>query len=110
MTLPSNGPPNPIAEIVSQHRALAVLRILINDTVNGRTNDRVLSDALDTWGLRCSLAALQASIRHLEHSGLITTSSAGDIRVISITREGQEVATGKQKADGVLPFSADCPY
>lgn len=110
MTLPSNGPPSPIAQIVSQHRALAVLRILIDDTVNGRTNDRVISDALNTWGLGCSLAALQASIRHLEQSGLITTSSAGDVQVIRVTREGQEVATGKLKMDGVLPFLVDCPY
>lgn len=106
----SNRPPNIVADVVAMHRALAVLRILIDDSVNGRTNERVISDALDTLGLGCSLTTLQASIRHLEQSGLITTSSAGDLLVLRVTREGQEVATGKQKADGVLPFSADCSY
>lgn len=105
-----NEPQTDVAAIVARHQALAVLRVLIHEASNGSSNDRVLSDVLDDLALGCTHTVLQACLRHLEQSGLVTTTPAGDVTVVRITREGHEVAIGKAQAEGVLPFSICCPY
>lgn len=102
---------SPIVEILDSHRALAILRLLLSEELNGAANEELLSDLLDAWALGCSHARLRASLRFLEQSGLVTTTTAaGELTIAHLTREGSEVAEGRVRAQGVLPFRVGCPY
>jgi predicted MarR family transcription regulator len=88
----------------------AVLGALVHEACHGSLDDCFLSNVLDEWGLGCPYTALQACLRHLEQSGLVSATAAGATTVVRITREGHEVAIGKAQAEGVQPYGAGCPY
>lgn len=106
----SNEQQSVTAEIVAKHRALVVLRILIDDELRGAANEAVLSDLLDVHGLGCTRAGLRSCLRFLEQSGLIATAVVDELAVARITNEGAEVAHGRATAENVLPFTASCLY
>lgn len=53
---------------------------------------------------------IRASLQPLEQSRLLTITPNGDLFVVHLTREGQEVAEGRTRADGVEPYTVECPY
>lgn len=106
----SNDPPSTISATVERHRALVVLRCLIDPALHGHASESVLSDLLDERGLGCSRDRLRACLRFLEQSALITTTAVCDLTVAHLTHDGSEVAEGRMHAQGVLALTVGCLY
>lgn len=108
----SNEPPHDTAAVVSRHRALAILRILVSRDLQGKANDHFLSTLLHELALGGSREKIRACLQKLEDSGLVTTAPAPDreLLVISLTAQGADVAEGRAPAYGVEPFFPGCPY
>jgi len=95
--------------IKQPHRALAVLRLMARQpgTVS---NDRVISDYLDSVGLVSTREELVGCLDRLEANELITRRDVEKLIVVELTLKGEEVAQGHGEAEGVLRPSVDCPY
>ena len=100
---------DPVKQIVREHRALAILRI-VNRQVGRASNDGVLTDCLKLFGLTCGHEELRAEIDALEREGLLTVERTADIHVLELTRRGVEVADGIIIVEGVERPQPDCPY
>lgn len=98
-----------VQAVVARHRALLVLRLLVGP-LNGAGNEAVISELLDLWALGGTRDALRACIASLEQSDLVVTTMAGECAVVRLTPQGDEVARGKARVPGVLPFTVGCPY
>lgn len=106
----ANEPHAVVAAIVAKHRALVVLRLLIDEELHGTVNEAVLSELLDIRGLGCTRASLRSCLRSLEQAGLIMTTAVDELTVARITNEGIEVAHGRTTVLDVQPFTASCLY
>lgn len=97
-------PENEVAlfeQIREEHRALAVLSILHRSGYAGAANSHVLSDYLDAIGLGAVPEEITACLERLERQSLVKLLSVEDVRVITLTQRGEEVATGKREVEGV---------
>lgn len=99
-----------IRSVVSRHRALAILRLLVREELRGRTNDAVLLTLLDKWGLGGSQDVIRTQIGLLEELGLVTVEAVDYLLVVDLTRQGHEVANGTTRAEGVEPYGPESPY
>ena len=96
-------------EVVREHRALAILRLL-SDALGFRSNDQVVLACLSKIGLGCGRKDLEEQLGLLERDGLVSTDRVSDIIVIDLTSRGQEVSEGLSVVQGVAKPGPECPY
>ncbi len=97
-----------IDQVRSEHRSLAILRIL-NDTVDYRQNSTVMLDYLRKIALCSASSELENSASNLESQGLIKIEQVDGNSVYELTEPGQEVARGLTEVEGIaklLPGSS----
>lgn len=109
--VPSNGldRTDALGTIVSEHRALAILRALARQP-GGVSNHEVLSAWLDQLGIPSSRVTLTDCLDHLAARGLIAITQVQDMKVVEITRHGQEVGEGLIFMEGIARPGVDCSY
>lgn len=109
--MPGNGPDqtDTLETIVSEHRTLAILRALARRP-GGVSNHEVLSAWLDQLGIPSNRVALRDCLDHLAAHGLIAITQVQDIKVVEITRHGQEVGEGLVVMEGIARPGVDCAY
>lgn len=101
--------PSPLAELKSEHRALAVLRMLQREP-SYMSNEEIVSAYFELVGLACSREQTTACLAVLERAGLIEASTVEKLTVIRLTAKGEEVAKGLVVVEGVLRPGVDNPY
>jgi DNA-binding HxlR family transcriptional regulator len=101
--------PNQLESLSSEHRALALLRLLFR-VPTYRSNELFLSDWLSAIGLACSSSQLKRQLCELEESGLLETTDVEGNLIVKLSDKGADVAEGKQVVLGVLRPTPDCPY
>lgn len=104
----ANGP-DPFAELKSEHRALAVLRMLQREP-SYMSNEEIVRSYFELVGLACSRDQTTACLAVLQRAGLIEVSTVERLTVIQLTAKGEEVAKGLVVVEGVLRPGVDCPY
>lgn len=109
MTDSATNRPDPLAELKSEHRALAVLRMLQREP-SYMSNGEVVSSYFELVGLACSREQTMACLAVLEQAGLIEASTVEKLTVIRLTAKGDEVAKGLVVVEGVLRPGVDGPY
>ncbi|WP_156922156.1 ArsR family transcriptional regulator [Azorhizobium doebereinerae] len=97
-------------QLREEHQALALLSVLHRSGYAGAANSRILADYLEAIGLGALPEVVTARLERLERQGLVKLSLAEDIRVVTLTQRGEEVATGKREAEGVRRPGRDNPY
>lgn len=93
----------------SEHRALAVLRML-GDEPSYMSNAEIVRGYFNLVGLGCSQEQVCECFEMLERSGLIVTSKAKTLTVIRLTAKGEEAGKGLVVVDGILRPGVECPY
>lgn len=101
--------PNQLESLSSEHRALALLRLLLR-TPTYKSNTLLISDWLCATGLACSALKLKAQLRELEEAGLLETSEIEGTVVVRLLKKGVEVAEGGVVVEGVLRPTPECTY
>lgn len=110
MPMPDNH--NAVADFVrlkTAHRASAILRTL-DRSPGHKVNNSVLLDWLRSIALVSTRDELSAAINGLERLGLIKTETLEGLIVLELSERGQNVALGRETADGVLQPSPECSY
>ncbi len=89
-------------QIQQQHRRLAILTILADDT-NYSVNDRLLQQilALDEHSQSVSMDLLRTDLMWLEEQGLLTTRQLPTGYIASLRTRGLDVAKGAVIAPGI---------
>lgn len=100
---------DPLAELKSEHRALALLRMLQREP-SYMSNESIVSAYFELVGLACSREQTTACLAALERTGLIETSTVEKLTVIRLTAKGEEVAKGLFVVEGVLKPGVDGSY
>ena len=93
----------------SEHRALAILRAL-DRSPGYKVNSAVLLDWLRSIGLVSTRTELNEAISNLERLGLIKTETVEGLIVLELRERGQDVACGRELADGVSRPEPECRY
>lgn len=101
--------PDPLAKLKSEHRALAVLRMLQREP-SYMSNEEIVSSYFELVGLACSREQTTECLAVLERVGLIEASTVEKLTVIRLTAKGDEVAKGFVVVEGVLRPGVDRPY
>ena len=109
MTDSAANRPDPLAELKSKHRALALLRMLQREP-SYMSNEEIISSYFELVGLACSREQMAACLAALERAGLIEASTVEKLTVIRLTAKGEEVAKGLVVVEGVLRPGVDGPY
>jgi hypothetical protein len=100
---------DPIKQIVREHRALAILRI-VNRQPGRAANELVLAECLRAFALTCGHEELRAEIDGLERTGLLQVEQVTGPWVVELTRRGAEVADGIVAVEGVARVEPNCCY
>ena len=101
--------PDEFQHFKSEHRSLAVLRVLHREPSH-KSNDQIILDWLRKLALVSTREELKATIEKLAVLSLINTETIDDITVFELTEKGEDVALGRSIIEGVLRPSPDCPY
>lgn len=109
MTDSAANRPDPLAELKSEHRALALVRMLQREP-SYMSNEEIVSSYFELVGLACSHEQTTACLAVLERGGLIEASTVEKLTVIRLTAKGVEVAKGLVVVEGVLRPGVDGPY
>nr|WP_321307534.1 hypothetical protein [uncultured Sphaerochaeta sp.] len=91
----------PLRKLRSEHQARAILQALASDVCNGSITDYLLCDYLRTIALGGSLAQVRTAVGRLEEIGLVETRNVDEYLIATLTRDGEEVATGITQVDGI---------
>lgn len=86
--------------IQKEDRRATILNSLQQDT-DYTQNDQILKSVLASVGHKASDATLQSDLSWLSDAELITVEWVGDICIASLTRHGEDVATGATTIKGV---------
>jgi hypothetical protein len=100
---------DPLEQHKSEHRALAVLRMLGREP-SYMSNEEIVGYHFAQLGLACSRAQVRECLAMLERTGLIEASMVEKLTVIRLTGKGEEAGKGPVTVEGVLRPSVDCPY
>ncbi len=76
--------PAKIAQIKTEHRSLAILRLLCGQP-GYRSNDRIVQDWLNVFALSGSQAEIRECLDSLERLGLIKVEQKATLAVIEMT-------------------------
>lgn len=94
---------------VREDRRLVVLRTLALDT-DYRLNERLLQAALSASGHDVSQDQLRTELDWLAEQELLAIESTGQLRIVTLTRRGLDVAAGRSRTSGVArPLPGDEP-
>ncbi|MCF3642994.1 hypothetical protein LXM94_23815 [Rhizobium sp. TRM95111] len=96
-----------LPKVLGEHRALQILRIMVNPSCNRSATDRLLHDCLEICGLYCARPALRKLLDDMEARGLLVTHKAEDCIVARLTEKGERVGLGKDRIEGVATFYPD---
>ncbi len=88
------------SEIQAQDRRFIILQALKEDCDYAQ-NDQILKSVLASVGHNVSDVALTADIAWLSDAQLVTTEWVSDLCVVTLTRRGEDVATGATIFTGV---------
>ncbi|MDP2368146.1 hypothetical protein [Rhodoferax sp.] len=88
-----------VAREIDRHARLAVLRFL--DQGPGRLNDQILLDLLAATGHPLTADHFDELLAGLVRDGFLTTQPFDDVTLVNLTLEGQEVATGRRRHEGI---------
>lgn len=87
-------------ELLTEQERLVILRIL--SELNGYTsNNSIITELLQTWGLRVSHDLTKTHLRWLEEQELVTIEAINDVLIATLTTRGEDVAKGLATVDGV---------
>ncbi len=100
---------DPLERQKSEHRALALLRLLGREA-SYMSNEEIVDCLFANLGLACPRAQVRECLAMLERAGLIELSMAETLTVIRLTAKGDEVGQGLVVVEGVLRPGVDCPY
>lgn len=102
-----NTPPDDLRSIVERHARRAVLDCL--GYLNGTTNDRIVRDFLDRYGMRLSTQRCAAVLDWLDEAGLLTTRRHEGVRIVTLTQRGEELIERRIVVEGVAarPMGTD---
>lgn len=94
------------AEILAEHRRLAILRLLAGEdgsTGAETANESILYDCLDRLGLDAGLtrAVVREDLAFLVGRDLVRTEMVETLMVATITRRGVDVARGREQIKGI---------
>ena len=109
MSVPEANCPSPLEQQKSEHRALAVLRMLGRGP-SYASNEEIVGCYFTRLGLACPRAQVRECLAMLERPGLIEVSTVEMLSVIRLTAKGDEVGKGLVVVEGVLRPGVDCPY
>lgn len=98
-----------LRELRSEHRKLAMLRILQKCPAYSG-NAELLCDIVSEWGLSGPRIEIRNEISALSELGLVEIETTHDVMPVKLTQRGLEVAEGRTIAEGVLPPGPECPY
>lgn len=101
--------PNRLETISSEHRALALLRLLLR-AAKYTSNELLMSDWLTAIGLAYCSSQLKRPLRELEEAGLLVTREVKGTLVAKLSNRGAEVADGKEVVECVLRPPPECLY
>ena len=88
------------AEIERQDLRLCILRFLKEDA-DYTINESLLHTLVGTMGHAPSRDALRTQIRWLEEQGLVKVTSPSGVLLPTLTTQGEDVAAGRSRVDGV---------
>jgi DNA-binding GntR family transcriptional regulator len=101
--------PNELSRLRSEHRALAILRLL--DRQPGyRSNELLIADWLAMIGLAGSWAETRDLLETLERKRLVKLETAEGVMVAELTEQGLDAAKGVMIVEGVLRPGPECPF
>lgn len=88
------------AELKRNDARLVILRVL-NDENDGRLNETILTQVLDSFGHRESRDWVRTQIRAMRDLGVVTFTETGDIIIAEITRLGIDHVERRTVIDGI---------
>lgn len=88
------------ADRLNEDRRLVLLRILA-DLPGYRSNSSVLCSLLDAWGHTVSRDYVRTQLAWLAEQGLVSTFDVDQIRLVTLTERGHDVARGLATVPGV---------
>ncbi len=101
--------PNPMQQILSDERRLAILRCLWRSP-GYRANEEVLGKYLRQVALNGGWEATRSALDHLDRVGAVRTHMHLELMVAELTRRGADAAEGCTELEGVPKVGVDCPY
>ncbi|UWU13259.1 hypothetical protein N2599_14010 [Rhizobium sullae] len=87
-------------EFLTLDARLVILRAL-NDQSDGRLNDSLLADVLDTYGHHRSRDWIRQQLRFLADLGAVKNTDIGPVMVAAITRLGADHVERRTQLEGV---------
>ena len=87
-------------------RRLAILRIL-DESPRRTAVEGALQTLLDRWGHSRGRIGLYADLDRLAGQGLVEVEEIGGVRLATLTRDGLDVALGREVVDGVARPAPD---
>ncbi len=89
-----------LEQLLMEDRRLLILRFLAEDN-DYTLNTSILQTALAGVGNSCSRAQVETACAWLQEQGLVTLSEKGNVTVVKLTGDGQDVAEGNARVPGV---------
>lgn len=99
-------------KIVSENRALAILRTLQREVSYG-SNERVMGTWLETLALGGGREVVRADLERLEKLLVINCEKRGEdgnLIVFRLTQRGLDYLEGRVAIEGLARIEPDCPY
>ena len=88
------------ADTESEHRRLVIL-LALKESPDYTSNEYVLVDSIAHFGHRVSSDKLRTDLAWLDEQGLVIAQQPGGVWVVTVTRRGDDVATGLATVPGV---------
>ena len=90
-----------------EYQAREILAVLNHDIFNGCAHDGVIADLLQQVALGGANAQIRNVLSQMEQLGLVQTQEVNKHVVVELTEQGERVANGDEKCNGVAPFKRD---
>lgn len=88
------------ATLMTEDRRLALL-CLLTEASGLSANTLVLASGLRAVGHACSCDQVEGDVAWLAEMGLVAVEDLGQLRVVQLTRRGDDVAAGRAVVPGV---------
>jgi len=88
------------ADLITEDRRLVLLRLL-DQAPASQANTYVLATGLRSMGHDCSQDQVETDAVWLAEQGLVAVKELEDVRVVTLTARGADVAAGRARVPGV---------
>jgi hypothetical protein len=88
------------ADLLAEDRRLVQLRLL-DQAPSSQANTYVLATGLRDMGHNCSQDQVETDAAWLAEQGLVSVKELEDVRVVTLTARGADVAAGRARVPGV---------